>query len=135
MFCMKCGTQLPGDAQFCFKCGTPQKGETRRAEPTWETCEIEYEGDWAPTIKGKGQFLAKAVNPQGVYMAAKSQVFVIRGDFFIGNGDTGPSLNNKEHVAAHDDLVSQLLKDGWERTDGKVHSGRWWSDIFRRRVN
>ena len=26
MFCMKCGTELPDDAQFCYKCGAKTAG-------------------------------------------------------------------------------------------------------------
>jgi hypothetical protein len=32
-FCMKCGTQLPGDAQFCLSCGTPTASAAPPAAP------------------------------------------------------------------------------------------------------
>lgn len=31
MFCMKCGTSLPDDANFCFKCGCNLKNHSQRA--------------------------------------------------------------------------------------------------------
>ncbi|HEY1199116.1 MAG TPA: zinc ribbon domain-containing protein [Thermoplasmata archaeon] len=32
-YCMKCGAQVPDDAQFCMKCGTPIGGAARPASP------------------------------------------------------------------------------------------------------
>ena len=41
MFCMKCGTKLPDDAEFCFKCGTrvpkAAAGSTTESQPGPET--------------------------------------------------------------------------------------------------
>lgn len=31
MYCMKCGTQLPAEAEFCYKCGQPQKQDLAQA--------------------------------------------------------------------------------------------------------
>src|SRR5271157_2123204 len=36
-FCMKCGAQVPDEAQFCMKCGTPVGGAARPPPPTPST--------------------------------------------------------------------------------------------------
>jgi predicted amidophosphoribosyltransferase len=40
MYCMRCGQQLPDDANFCLKCGLAQRSDAiaamRVAEPRWE---------------------------------------------------------------------------------------------------
>lgn len=66
MHCMKCGTQLPQDANFCYKCGTfVGKTDSNPVKEQWEYCEICHNSDhhW---IFDKAQvwLYAEAVSPE-----------------------------------------------------------------------
>ncbi|MDG6994971.1 MAG: zinc-ribbon domain-containing protein [Nitrososphaerota archaeon] len=37
MYCMKCGAQVPDDAEFCMKCGAPMKGQEQATQTSSTT--------------------------------------------------------------------------------------------------
>jgi len=122
MFCVKCGTQNPDDANFCSKCGTPLKSD----QAQWEICQIECvevkEGGWFSPPEY--QFVARVTTPKGPIIVAKSPVF------------KDPSYEwRKDKVvrAAFDALVNSLLSDGWEYVRAEGEFVWWWKHQFRRK--
>lgn len=110
MFCYKCGTQLPNEAEFCWKCGKPQTAQSQGDEPRWETCEIVWQ---------KG-FVVEAIGPAGKYSPAEAAI-------------TSGSQSNDLDVSEHRALVSRLTEEGWEPTGDRGEG--WWNNRFRRRVS
>lgn len=128
MFCIKCGTQLPDEANFCWKCGMPQRADVQVDEPKWETCEI-----WFDHVKngglfasGKLKFWARAVGAQGVYTAGASEIWT-----YSPRQSQSPDNERSEVRALHGNLIDKLVKDGWESVG---HGSCWYNDKFRRRV-
>ena len=94
MYCESCGTQLPDEASFCWKCGQPQRDAARHAPDSqqYETCTIEFQdmlikGCWVAWL-GKNRI-------------AESRSLPL-------------SINAKAAKAAHFELVSQLINNGWQ---------------------
>ena len=126
MFCSNCGTQLPDEANFCWKCGKPQKSSIQVDEPKWETAKIKFE-----VVKEAGffstssiKFIVEAIGPNGIYDPLESQAF--KGDMY-----NFPAYQSAESTRVHEELVTKLVKDGWESTG---EANFWFSNQFRRRV-
>lgn len=135
MYCLRCGTELPQDANFCYKCGTPvgKTGETSESTK-WEYCEILYKYEYRKKGIFSGEptvtFLADAVGPTGSYTAAEAQSYK-------GGNLYGPVANNSKKESAladnaHKQLVQQLISEGWEATSERGEY--WWQLRFKRRV-
>lgn len=122
MFCVKCGTELPDDANYCLKCGHPQKAGLNQTslekEPTaWEQCKLKLAmnykrtGGWLSTKHTVvGNFTAVANSPAGKYDVAKSTEFSYETD-------ENPSYlwwSNSSVEAAVEQLERQLFGDGWQ---------------------
>ncbi len=126
MFCSNGGTQLPDDANFCLKCGKPQGPHTAFEQPKWEICEIveeEYPDPLNIIVGGiPGKFIAKAIGPNGPYIVKETAV--VR--------EIRDNRKNSKGQRVLNELIMQLVNDGWEPTTAK---GRfWWSHSFQRRV-
>jgi len=120
MYCGKCGTKLPEEANFCLKCGTSRKGDVSSAEPRYEFCEIVYTVASKSLLSCYLLFWAKAVGSKGSYDAGKSNQF--SGNF--------PMAHVNHHVNPHNSLINKLVGDGWEPTGDRGE--QWYSLRFRR---
>jgi NMD protein affecting ribosome stability and mRNA decay len=130
MFCIKCGTQLPEEANFCMKCGHPQTPVVTQppAEETqWEHCKIDciqVKEKWSLFGKEILQFVARKEGcPDHI---AASKTFQLSG-FEIGC----PSEKSKLHRTTLQELVDQLKKDSWEPSE--TRPSVWYRLQFRRR--
>ena len=94
MFCGKCGTELPEEANFCWKCGQPVKTATVKpaTQVLYEYCRITF--DWQPF----GGLL-----PNGHWIAEVDMEEIARS--------REASLRSGE---ANRELVSHLSSLGWE---------------------
>ena len=144
MYCMNCGSPLPNNANFCLKCSKSQREnvQTPQQKPEqWETCEIV----WTEVQKGglfKGgsiMYWARATGPNGVYLAAQSEVIKVLGAavlFDIFHFDMKSETFQKERKAV-ESLVAQLQRDGWlvvETPSCTPMVPTWWTCKLRRRV-
>ncbi len=127
MYCINCGTELPGEAYFCLQCGKARKDAVKEGEAQWETCKIVWERTRAARFIGldTGQFWAKASGPNGSFSAGRSEKFK-------GKLNKGPRYGNEESVKAWTDLIAKLSETGWEITQDQ--GSRWYSCKFRRPV-
>src|SRR4051794_4263856 len=113
MFCKHCGKRIPEDSKFCPECGQSLTDKANPNTGQWEHCEIHFE----TSINLMGRyfhFFAEAAGPKGVYILGTSKK-VWRGPF-----DHLPSGTNKGYVQAHQELLNQLLRDGWEVTGRNI---------------
>jgi len=90
MYCSKCGTQLPDEANFCWKCGQPQKQAA-----SWP---VQYE---VCTIR-----LSEGLTLRWEAWVGRTRI--ARGDAF----SLFASIELTQQKNA--ELVSQLLSQGWE---------------------
>jgi hypothetical protein len=134
MYCSKCGTKLPDEANFCWKCGKSQKEGIPNGELQWERCYITYEGvqqsGWIST--GKARWWANVTGPEGSYRAGASSTF----DAGVFNQEvevpTGPhDYAYRRAITALDELVNKLVADGWEPISSMGEP--YWNKQFRRR--
>jgi hypothetical protein len=121
MFCTGCGQNLPNDANFCLKCGKPQKQGLQSPIQKYETCEtgmkeIKVSGFFS---RRKYVYIAKAIGPNGAYIAAESSISFTY--------DVHGQKNQEKSI---DELVNKLAKDGWEF----VGESNWTLKRFRRIV-
>lgn len=132
MFCSKCGTQLPDEANFCWKCGQPTKAEV--SGDAIEVCQIirRYETDQNLLGRITGHwFWFEAICRDKVI--AKSQeydlgkdILIVRG--FLESEDSYMERMNMEQQIARDrfdQFLKGLEKDGWEPVydlDGTIKS-------------
>lgn len=132
MFCVKCGTKLPDDANFCLKCGVPQQQGNAFIEEKvpWEICTVEL-ADIKHRNFGKSeyQFVAEATGPSGIYVAARSDVF---------RGDPGTILwderSEPEAQRALAQILGEAMADGWEPWQSpRSGSNDWFKHQLRRR--
>ncbi len=128
MFCMKCGTQIPDDANFCYKCGATSIGQAVRItdEPKWEHCEIVYDCNEGFVSGHDFWFWAKAVGTSGTYCAASST----HAKYWYGDGT--PNSEWPVHTQLHSELVRKLVADAWEPTGERGNN--WWNMRFKRRI-
>jgi hypothetical protein len=133
MFCSKCGTQLPDEANFCWKCGKPQKAGASAEKGQYETCEITFE-----TLKEAGffsratteRFYAHAVHPtRGVYRAGESSP--VKGEQLQYASSSFPDMGDLTTKRELDALVRKLLADGWNM---EAAAPVGWKHTFRRPV-
>lgn len=127
-YCINCGIQLPDNANFCYKCGAAQYKPAGDAAPPRErireTCVITCEtvGErWGIYPREIMRFTARAVGPQGEYIAGVSPEFEV-----VAFNINGPEQKNRRHKAAFDALVNELVKKGWCMAD---ESGDSWFNI------
>jgi hypothetical protein len=116
---------LPEDASFCSACGTSLAGAKAPPQPqvVYEYCEIVYESKIGLLFM-KSRFWAKVTGPNGVYAAACEEKF--RNGLPNDPGARGKGQN------AVDEMVVQLLRDGWEQLP--YNGPTYWSYQFRRAV-
>ncbi|MBM3188248.1 MAG: zinc ribbon domain-containing protein [Chloroflexi bacterium] len=99
MFCAKCGTKLPDEANYCWHCGEAQKDDIQVQESTFEICEIVYSVVEPAGLfsAGKGQFWARAIGPTGQHRAGETEV--LPGNDpparMMGRGGSGLVPNSK----------------------------------------
>lgn len=120
MFCSKCGTELPDEANFCCKCGHPVKESASRAAPVqYEYCEIRGGWDrherfwrmqaWVGDTAIAGTRSLK--RPRGIYSVRKKN----------------HEFNHAQDQAIRE-LVAELANQGWEpfiySPDGNVSTLR-----------
>jgi hypothetical protein len=105
-------------------------------EPGWEVCEIVCEVEtigmlnlfktvFANQVKGK--FKAQANGPNGIFVAGKTAQLPVRL-----NNDNADYPRWPESVQAVNGLVDELVREGWERTNGR--GPHWFSHQLRRKV-
>ena len=136
MYCMRCGQQLPDDANFCLNCGLAQRPDAvtamHVAEPRWETCEIRWQKGRDHFWGGpEGRFWADAIGKDGRYTATRSEsVRAALGPVTIGGNQHYVPLQDaaEEHLDA---FITRLVRDGWESTGSR--GDFWFSLRFRRR--
>lgn len=139
IYCIHCGTQLPAIASYCLKCGKPVKGAiTAAAQPASqvESCEIICQS--GGVLGGKSYFVARALGPGGVYIAAVSTKkfrSVAGGSDSNGNDwyqpDTYSWGSKPLAEAAFDEIVTTLSGDGWQQT---LTGPAWWQCKFKRQI-
>ena len=150
-FCRHCATEIAIDAAFCPKCGTPQQAAAattpRMTTPPpppmpdrWEFCEVVWDGKKSGA-GGVFNVALKAAFDSGNPFGAKDshikfwvKVSSPRGDYSAGATDWMsapgyPDQRNRNHVQALEQLVSNLLQDGWE----PVGQGEGWYNVRLRR--
>jgi hypothetical protein len=94
--------------------------------PRYETCEIRThieKGSYFSIRPTTIYFIARAIGPQGEYVAATSPPV-----------DKWAWDTHRQDAAldtAHRALIRTLAAAGWEPTD---RGAEWWQDRFRRRV-
>jgi len=125
MFCEKCGTEVPDDANFCHKCGASIAGERATEEARYEICQIEYETRGLAGMDFK--LWASAIGPNGTYTAAKTTWK--DGLFHLYCPDGGC----RRCLRARDRLVQELVDDGWQPVEERGKN--WWQLRFRRKVS
>jgi hypothetical protein len=126
MFCSKCGTEIPDEANFCWKCGKPQRPDVSPVASTYETCEIVYGVLKQNFLFDDLGFWAKAIGKNGTYNAGFSP------KIFVGDKSLGPKSDIETNVNAHNALVKKLINDGWEPTGGRGEA--WFNLRFKRLV-
>ena len=128
MYCYNCGTELPDNAAFCYKCGRPQNPHADPAQGRWETCEIVARWETG-LITDSYHFEAEAIGPHGPYVAARSRPWKE-----IAHTPRWKVLDNTNERAGGivKELISDLIKDGWESTGER--GSNWENYRFRRQV-
>jgi thioredoxin 1 len=117
MFCSGCGNQLEDKAAFCSRCGRPAvQQQGTNAPPSGasgiEVCEITFvktrDGGFFRLPRAK--FIAMAIGPSGKYAASESEEFNLSSDGTFDSEDQG-------QIVAHDGIVQNLTRDGWQLTE------------------
>lgn|GEM_PF-2824924 len=142
MVCLKCGKELPEDANFCLQCGAPlhtDNGEVG-TDVRYEICEIRacfvrYEVSW--NYRFYSQFVADAIGPNGRYTAQRSKL--VDSDF---KGDQTPGaevvlIQSEQRRDAKvrqtfDAFVTAIILQGWEPLG--QFGEHWYNVRFRRRL-
>lgn len=130
IFCTKCGTELPDDANFCLSCGKPQ-GDDTAAQPTaaadtsdaetrWETCRI----SWMKSGFGLHQFVAVVHTSSG-----EQRILDPRRRNITTDSNHGPVRKASDTNASYSALVQRLIREGWEPAGS---DSNWWEERFRR---
>jgi ribosomal protein L40E len=141
LFCYRCGTQLPDQANYCWKCGNPRKEGTQAKSPEWETCTITYEAvrnnKFLGSHSGQARWWAKATRPRESYRAGESPIFyasVEKGVVEIPYSNPGFSahLTYIDTLKVLDVLTNKLIADGWEPTG--TYGASYWKRQYRRRI-
>jgi hypothetical protein len=128
MYCYNCGTELPDAASYCPVCGKGQTGEAREDRARWESCEIMAR--WKTgLISDAYHFEAEAIGPHGPYVAARSREWKE-----IAHTPRWRVLDSANERAAEivKELISDLIKDGWESTGER--GSNWENYRFRRLI-
>ena len=117
MYCHFCGARLPEGASFCPGCGKPLQGQEQVAPARFETCEIV--GRWkSGLVTDSYRFEAEAVGPHGPYIAARSREW---NELALTPRWKVLDSTHEEASEIVKELISDLIKDGWEPTGGARH--------------
>lgn len=137
MYCSKCGTQLPDEANFCWKCGLPVSDvpqPTTKTDEKWDTCEIEWIASplnplefFGVTRTFRGKFIAKAVGQQGVYIVGETSELK---PWTMNEGVPPPQNDLRTAV---DNLIGKLTRAGWQPTDAR--GTHWYGHRFKKKVS
>ena len=136
MRCFFCGTDLPDEAAFCWQCGQPQH-PTAEPEAEYEVAVVDcslvtdpqqfsswfQSHDWYHGVRLK--FSARAVGPNGNYVAAESPVFKAPPEF-------PPADDNSGAREIYHRFVLDLVEQGWEPLG--TQGGEWFNQKLRRRL-
>lgn len=130
LFCEYCGERLSAAANFCSKCGKPTHvDDIAEPQPQWETCEIIPElvtEKWGILPSDIMRFIARTDGPKGQRTISESPKFKAGlADYYQ------PDKKNKRHVEALEELVKNLVKNGWEQTECDA---AWFNLRFRHQV-
>lgn len=127
IFCPECGSKPVLSAAYCHICGRQLDSEESRPaqlsdEPVFEICTVHAyvtRNSLVPFKKRTWQWFAEGLGPEGSYVVAASRAFVA----VAGNQNTGPLTASGnppiESEAARTDLISELLRKGWEPLDAR----------------
>lgn len=141
MFCNKCGTNLPDEAQYCHQCGTAQNPtqKVQAPEQSWEVCEIVWQflpysvSIFSRESKRKYRFWAQAIGPSGRYDAGSVEFDAVIGSLThspLEHANEGSTENEIAKTTALDNLIQQLVSDGWQAAE--TRGSHWFSFRFRR---
>jgi hypothetical protein len=128
MFCHICGARLPDGASFCPGCGEPLQGQAQPRQARFETCEIA--GRWkSGLVTDSYHFEAEAIGPRGPYIAARSREWKE-----LAHTPRWKALDSANEEASEivKELVSDLIKDGWEPVEER--GTNWENFRFRRQI-
>ena len=132
--CPYCAELIQAEAKKCRHCGewldpaARVVASTGTAEPRWETCEITFDTQWQ-MLSRKYTFYAMAIGPNGQYVAAQGPAWtVVGGSAFVDYSH----FKKRKAGESHDNVVQQLMADGWEPTTDRGEA--WFNHRFRRRV-
>ena len=129
MYCFNCGALLADDAAFCHKCGQPQGAHGRQEQGRWEFCEIVAKSKEG-VLRDTYHYEAEAVGPHGPYIAARSREW--KEPAHSPRWQVLDNSNERAYAVVKE-LISQLIKDGWEATGEK--GSNWENHRFRRAVS
>jgi hypothetical protein len=108
MFCVACGANLPDDARFCLKCGREMGAAGEPVGTQYEVCDV-FEHNLGSAVAGftkpRWFFEAVAIGPQGRYSVAQTPQV---------KGYSYDLSWRRKMAAALNELVSQLVRDGWQ---------------------
>lgn len=106
MFCTRCGTELPDEANFCWKCGTSIGGTAAAPSSVdYEFCQI--------TLLSAGSGRERWSARVGNTVIAQGHRFKRYLGFFEFRESASEKLDMTIQQA-HLDLVSHLVSQGWE---------------------
>ncbi len=96
MYCQKCGTQLPDDANFCLKCGAAQRTQAKSplGSKSYEVCYLKIKSGllnskWEAWV-GKNKIAESSL---------WSQILALENQHLV--------------IEKNSELVAQLMSDGW----------------------
>jgi len=144
--CEGCGGSFDESFRFCPYCGRAKpEPEVIKVEVSvssdekWETCEIRqaiFDEDNMEALNKDlshledGYFWADGIEPNGFFFAGESPIFRV----IYGREDKYHKWEVRRDGSrpAHNFLVNQLIKNGWE-PDESFFGENWWQKRFRRR--
>lgn len=142
MFCIYCGTELPGHAKFCSHCGKPVEAADKQAQTEGsdntgssvtstnpsERCEIVYvsvQEKIGLFPKEKGRYEAIRTGAAGPEILAASPVFELGGLNIYG-----PQEKVSRHKEPLEELAGHLKAEGWVQS--KKAGPIWYNLHFER---
>lgn len=142
MYCMHCGIELPAEAKFCHQCGQALPkidiavaDSKVQPENDWRICEIIYQttGErWGIFPRDVGEFQARLVTPPGSADENRPTDNIIKTSAKIEllSCSFSPDQKNKRHRKAFDDMLQELLQDGWQQVAEK--GAVWYNQTLRK---
>lgn len=138
--CKGCGGSFDDSFRFCPYCGRAKpESEVIKVEinvssdDKWETCQIrryiyKEEQTYTDVNVEVGYFWADCIGPNGTFSAGESPIFDVV--YARDKKNYKWKVSRSGSTPAHDFLVNQLIKNGWE-PDGSFGE-EWWQNKFRR---